>query len=150
LTPTDVTDVAREVIARFRDAGEERVRLEAPGSVVIAADPSRLDQVLTNLVDNALKYSSTPTEVVVFISERDDGIELEVSDRGIGLDIADDLVFHAFGRGANVETVQGMGLGLFITHRIVERHGGRVAIDPRRDGAGTTATVWLPRHRDGS
>jgi PAS domain S-box-containing protein len=145
LTPTDVTDLTGEVIARFRDAGEARIRLNAAGPAVIPADPSRLDQVLTNLIDNALKYSTPPAEVIVAISDREDGVEVEVSDEGIGLDIPDDRVFHAFGRGANVETVQGMGLGLFIARRIVQRHGGRIAVGTREGGSGTTAKVWLPR-----
>ena len=145
LTPTDVTALAGEVIARFRESGQDRIRFDAPGPAVVPADPSRLDQVLANLVDNALKYSAPSTEVVVTISDREDGVEVEVADTGIGLDIEDDQIFHAFGRGANAENVQGIGLGLFITHRIVQRHGGRIALGPRNDGPGTTATVWLPR-----
>jgi PAS domain S-box-containing protein len=145
LVPTDVTELVAEVIARFGDAGEDRVRLDAAGPAVVQGDPSRLDQVLTNLIDNALKYSTPPTEVTVTVTQGDDGVEATVTDAGIGLDIADSVLFHAFGRGGNVAAVQGMGLGLFISQEIVLRHGGRIAVGPAADGSGTTARVWLPR-----
>jgi PAS domain S-box-containing protein len=145
LEPTDLTELTREVIARFHDAAATRVRLDATGAIVIPADASRLDQVLTNLIDNALKYSSAPAEVLVVLGTEPRGARITVTDSGIGLDIAADRVFRAFGRGENAENVQGLGLGLYIAHHIVERHGGRIDIARRTDGPGTLVTVWLPR-----
>jgi PAS domain S-box-containing protein len=145
LVPTDLTQLTEEVIARFHDAFASRVRFEAPGSIMVPADASRLDQVLTNLIDNALKYSSEPDEVLVALADRPDGALITVTDAGIGMDVTDDRLFHAFGRGENAEHVQGMGLGLFISQRIVQRHGGTIEIARRSEGPGTVVRVSLPR-----
>ena len=144
---TDLVGIASEVIARFADAGVgERIRLIAPSPVVVEADASRIDQVLTNLVDNALKYSEAPTEVEVTISELPDAVEITVADRGMGIDeLTAGRMFEAFGRGDAVEHVPGLGLGLHITQQIVDLHGGTIVAAAREDGAGAIFTVRLPR-----
>ena len=146
-TETDLAELAREVVTRFEDAGHgDRLRLEAPTEAAIVADPSQLDQLLTNLVENALKYSDPPSSVEVRLVPGQDGLGVTVSDEGIGLDAsADHRLFEAFGRGENAAHTPGMGLGLFICRQIVERHGGRVEGHRREDGPGTVFTVWLPR-----
>lgn len=145
--PTDVVAVLGEVIGRFAEAvGERRIRLEAPATAVIDGDPSRLDQVFTNLLDNALKYSDPSETVEVAVADDEGGVRISVADRGIGLDEqALDGRFEAFTRGDNVAHVQGLGLGLFISHRIVERHDGRIEGGLRGDGPGSIFRVWLPR-----
>ena len=149
LAPTDLVALAREVIARFADVDEyDRIRLIAPASAVIEADASRIDQVVTNLVDNALKYSNAPTEIEVVIVESPDAVELRVSDRGMGLDeTASERLFEAFGRAASAEHVPGLGLGLHIASQIVSRHGGRIQADPRAEGPGAVFSVSLPRRQ---
>jgi PAS domain S-box-containing protein len=142
--PTDMTSMTADVIARFSElGGSERVRLEADGPAWAVADVARLEQVVTNLVDNALKYSNAPSPVVVRIDEVDGGVVISVTDEGIGLDVPPDRMFEAFGRGPNAEHIPGMGLGLFIARQIVERHGGRISGSARPD-TGTAFTVWLP------
>lgn len=144
--PTNVVVLAEEVIARFADAGEGRVRLDAPAAVIIEADASRLDQVITNLVDNALKYSGAEDPVDLAIVSVPGGVTVSVTDRGIGVDAASGAhLFEAFGRGDNAAHVQGLGLGLFISHQIVERHGGRIEAAPGPDGIGSVFHVWLPK-----
>ena len=149
LAPIDLVALAREVIARFADVDEyDRIRLVAPPTAVIEADASRIDQVLTNLVDNALKYSTAPTEIEVVIVESPEAVELRVSDRGMGLDeTASDRLFEAFGRAASAEHVPGLGLGLHIASQIVSRHGGRIRANPRSDGPGAIFSVTLPRRQ---
>ena len=144
--PTDLVDLASEVIARFADAGiGGRVSLEASSPVIAEVDPSRIDQVITNLVDNALKYSEPPSEVCVKVRAFRDTVELSVSDRGIGIDdVAAKRMFDAFGRGDAVDHVPGLGLGLHISRQIVEAHGGGISATPNGDGPGTTFTVRLP------
>ena len=144
---TDLVGIASEVIARFADAGVgERIRLIAPSPVVVEADASRIDQVLTNLVDNALKYSEAPSEVEVTISELPEAVEITVADRGMGIDeLTAGRMFEAFGRGDAVEHVPGLGLGLHITQQIVDLHGGTIVAASRDDGAGAIFTVRLPR-----
>jgi hypothetical protein len=152
MEPTDVGALAREVAARFVDLRNGgRVVVTASGDVTVDADQSRLDQVISNLVDNALKYSTAPAPIEVAVIGGDDGVELSVADRGVGLDAdAGKRLFEAFGRGSNVEHVHGLGLGLFISHQIVDRHGGRINAEPRDDGPGTVFRVWLPRRRAGA
>ena len=147
--PTDLAALASEVIERFADAGiADRITLDAAAPVIAEVDASRIDQVLTNLIDNAVKYSEPPTEIEVAVREHPDGAELTISDRGIGIDeAASRNMFDAFGRGDAVEHVPGLGLGLHISQQIVERHGGRIIASAREDGPGTSFTVRLPRTR---
>lgn len=143
--PVDLAGLIGEVVERFGAVGHARVRADVPEGLTLVADATRLDQVLSNLVDNALKYSSEPSEVVVSASVEGDEAQIEVTDAGIGVDVAAKDRFVAFERGANAENVPGMGLGLFISRQIVERHGGEIELLPRSDGtAGTIARVRLP------
>jgi PAS domain S-box-containing protein len=147
LEQIDLVALAAEVAGRFSDPdGTTRIRLVAPERVMIQADTSRLDQVLTNLLDNALKYSDPDSDVEIAIAEGEDGVEIVVSDRGMGLDeVTTERMFEAFGRGQGVEHVPGLGLGLHIANQIVSRHGGRIQAAPRADGPGAVFSVRLPR-----
>jgi len=147
--PIDLVDLASEVIDRFVDTGVgDRIRLVADSPVVIEADPSRVDQVLTNLIDNALKYSEPPSEVEVTISERPDVVEIAVADRGMGIDdVTASRMFEAFGRGDAVDHVAGLGLGLHIAQQVVDLHGGAITAASRTDGGGAIVTAQLPRTR---
>lgn len=106
-------------------------------------DATRLDQVVTNLVDNALKYSSGSVEVRV--EPHGGGVAITVADKGIGID-ADALghLFEPFGRAPNAGEVQGMGLGLYIGRQIVERHAGSIDVISPGLNRGATFRVWLP------
>lgn len=145
--PTEIVALAREVADRFSEReGPGRIQMVAPDEVWLDADAPRLDQVVTNLLDNALKYSPADARVEVEVADLDEAVEIRIADRGIGLDAAtQDRLFEAFGRGANAEHYQGLGLGLFISHRIVEEHGGRIEAAQNSDGDGAVFTVTLPR-----
>ncbi len=149
LAPTSVVAVLEEVVARFADTGgEARIRIDAPLEITIAADASRLDQVFTNLIDNALKYSPAGEPIDVRVVEEPDGVTVSVADRGIGIGIDEATaarLFEAFSRGQNVAHVGGMGLGLFISHQIVEQHGGWIRAEPGPGGIGSVFSVWLPK-----
>ena len=145
--PVDMVALTAEVIARFTDGLDDgRIKLAAPDAAVISGDASRLDQVLTNLVDNALKYSAPPAPVDIDIREVDEGVQISVADRGLGLDEASaERMFEAFGRGTNAEHIQGLGLGLHIAHQIVTRHGGRIEAGGRGAEPGAVFRIWIPR-----
>jgi two-component system sensor histidine kinase MprB len=97
-----------------------------------------LDRAVSNLVDNALKFSADPVEVAV------DGTSVEVRDRGVGVRPEDRAkVFDRFYRAPDARTRPGAGLGLSIVRQIAEVHGGQVALLPR-DGGGTIARLSLP------
>jgi hypothetical protein len=142
----DLSELVHDVAARFEEPdGSTRVGVVGPEHAWVVADAGRLDQVVTNLVDNALKYSSPPDVVDVAIEPDAGGVAISVADHGIGLDSTSSArLFEAFGRGKNAEHVPGLGLGLYICQQIVTRHGGRIAAEPRADGSGAVFTMWLP------
>jgi PAS domain S-box-containing protein len=147
MAPVDVVEVAREVIARFADLEGSNGRIDLSGaeSAMVIGDAARLDQVLANLVDNALRYSTPPSRVGIDVERTGTDVAIQVTDEGIGVEPQDaDAIFEPFGRGTNAPNVPGFGLGLFIVREIVRRHGGTVAIGPRPKGPGALVTVRLP------
>jgi PAS domain S-box-containing protein len=134
--------IVREVTDGL-DGEAARVHVQVEPELRLRADPARLDQVVANLVDNALKYSSG--QVRVAAERQDGGIAVTVSDGGIGLEPARlRALFEPFSRGKEVAHIPGMGLGLFIARQIVERHGGRIRADSPGPQRGSTFSVWLP------
>jgi len=149
----DLVDVAKEVIARLEDeAGRQNVALElaAPPSVLGLWDRSRVDQIVTNLVTNAIKYGQgKPVEVE--LGCHDGRAEIRVIDHGIGVaPEQQERIFGKFERAASQRNYGGLGLGLWITRELVELMGGRVRVDST-PGHGATFIVSLPlehEHRD--
>lgn len=142
--PVDLGRLARETAARFFEPRHE-IAVDA-SSVIVAGDRERLRQVIANLLENAVKYSPAGGVIEVRVRARDSYGLLTVADRGIGVPEADQAtVFERFRRGANVEGVRsgGIGIGLYLCRRIVDEHGGTIALHSR-DGGGTTFTVSLP------
>ncbi len=149
----DLAEVAAEVLAAFRSVPERTarhtLRLDAPGPVVGWWDRARLDQVLTNLISNALKYSPDGGEVGVEVRTAGvDWAEVIVRDRGIGIPPEERAqLFQPFARGASSHNaIGGTGLGLYIVSQIVEGHGGTITV-VSEPGVGSTFTVALPRQR---
>lgn len=144
--PTDLADIAREVVERFSleaaSAGVE-LRLDAtpaPGEW----DRARIDQVVTNLVGNAIKYGGgRPVDVEV--AQRDGHAVVTVRDAGPGIAPEHQArIFERFERGANACVAPGFGLGLWIARNMVAAHGGELRLESRL-GHGATFTVLLPR-----
>lgn len=141
----DLADLARSACLRFGSAIHP-CRVEADQPVVGTFDRARMDQVLENLLGNAVKYSPDGGEIVVRVWREGDEANMTVTDRGIGVPSTDlPHLFERFHRGANVDDRRfaGMGLGLFIVRGIVEGHGGRIRASSRV-GSGTTFHVTLP------
>ena len=145
-TEFDLSGVAEEVIDRFAGVEpHERIKYDLKPTVV-QADAARVEQVISNLLDNALKYSSRPHPVHVRIAPSKRGALIEVRDHGVGLSLdRKDGLFEPFSRGDNSLSVPGMGLGLFISREIVAGHGGTISAESAGDGRGTTFRVTLPR-----
>ncbi len=113
---------------------------------LLHGDPSRLSQVIDNLVSNAIKFTPTGGHIVVRVAGRGEHVVLSVCDPGMGIpeDEQADLFQRFFRtRGANNAAIQGTGLGLSIVKEIVESHGGTIGFTSR-EGLGTTFTVELP------
>ena len=142
----DVGEVVREAVATAQLAqGEVPLHAEVtPGLPVVRADRVRLRQVLDNLIDNAVKYSS-PGEPVRVAAFADNGrIHVEVRDSGPGIPPESQrVIFEKFGRAPGDGTKPGTGLGLFIARSIAQAHGG--SLDVRSaPGRGTTFALALP------
>ena len=144
----DISGIAEEVIDRF--AGVEpngRIQFDLKPTV-IEADSARIEQVISNLLDNALKYSARPQPVHVRIKHSKQGALIEVRDKGVGFSLdRKDGLFEPFSRGDNSVSVPGMGLGLFISREIVAGHGGQISAESAGDGKGTTFRVTLPANQ---
>ena len=145
----DVAALVEAAISRMRTSGElERIALDLdchPCSAVV--DPDRLEQVVENLVGNAVKYSPGGGEIRVTLARDGDDILLSVQDSGIGLPHdALERIFEPFGRAPNAvaRNIEGLGLGLYICRRITEQHGGRLWAESAGEGRGTTMLVRLP------
>jgi len=112
----------------------------------VRADRDRLQQVLTNLLDNAVKFSPAGEQVRVSAFQQDSRVRIEVSDRGPGVPPDQQrLIFEKFGRRntAGSPGTPGTGLGLYIARSIVEAHGGVLEVSSGTD-AGATFTLNLP------
>jgi len=150
-----VDDVMEKVLdATYGRALQKNVHVEThvpPDAVLhVRADSQDLERVLTNLIDNAVKYTEPEGRVSVRVEEQDDTVRVTISDTGIGI-AREELarVFDEFYRAQNAKEVEreGTGLGLAIVKRIVERSGGRISVESEL-GKGTTFTVLLLRADD--
>ncbi|HYF25396.1 MAG TPA: ATP-binding protein, partial [Baekduia sp.] len=148
--PTDLTEVVDEVTRllrpRLTDKRQDLHVEIAPDVPRALADPSRMRQVLTNLLTNAHLYTPEAGEVTVRLRATDDTVVLEVADTGRGMS-AEELehVFDRFARGAAEHgRTRGTGLGLSIVRSLVDLHDGRIDVDST-PGQGTTFRVGLQR-----
>ena len=148
LAPVDLGEIATEVTTQLRplaQAGDVRLLVEAP-PVPVVADQARLTQVVTNLVDNAVKYTGAGGSVRVRVWEQAGWGGLAVTDTGPGIGPQDlPKVFDRFFRldAARTRVQGGSGLGLAICKELVEAHGGRIRAESV-PGAGSTFSLTLP------
>ena len=142
----EVQDVVGSALQQMGDRLEGRlVQADVPASLpLVLMDFVLIVQVLSNLLDNALKYSPADQPIEVHAGVTDGRLELQVADRGIGIPPEDlTRVFDKFYRVQRPNGVSGTGLGLAICKGIVEAHRGEIAA-ANRDGGGTVITVALP------
>ena len=146
--PIQWSTFVRDVVHRHHTAiSDRRFHLDVPDDEsLVSGDRDRLQQVLGNLLENAVKYSPDGSEIYVTVKSEGDRIVTAVCDRGIGIPTDElALVFERFHRGRQVSSTNygGLGLGLYITKQIVERHGGSIWVESR-EGIGTTFHFALP------
>jgi len=146
LEPTDLSAAIHEVLERHRAELSQAgctVSVAAPSGVVGRWDRLRIEQVVTNLLTNAMKYAPGPIDVAVDAFES--RTRLVVRDRGPGIARQDqERIFLPFERAVSYLRASGFGLGLFIVRQIVDAHGGTVRLESA-PGQGSTFTVELPR-----
>jgi signal transduction histidine kinase len=123
-----------------------QIEFESDDIPSMRADPGKIEQIFTNLVSNALKFSHSETTVRVNLENQDDGVLLKVADQGQGIPSGEQLkLFRPFSR-TSVTTTGGetsTGLGLAIVKKMVEGHGGQIWVDSEA-GKGSTFSVFLP------
>jgi PAS domain S-box-containing protein len=144
---TNIAQLAQDVVSQFSGAIEvcdHTIQLHITKPVIIVCDGFRIEQVITNLITNAIKYGNQSPIDIWIESHVDQGACIRVVDRGMG--IAQDKqpkVFDRFERAVTHKNVSGLGLGLFICKQIVDAHGGSIAVDSEL-GKDSTFTVRLP------
>jgi PAS domain S-box-containing protein len=124
-----------------------RLTIDQPGEPVIMwGDGARIQQVVTNLISNAVKYTPSGGDVAVRVVANEDDALVEVEDTGAGI-APDDLaiIFEAFRQGFGAPRRGGLGIGLNLVRRLTEMHGGRVDVDSDGVGYGARFRVTLPR-----
>lgn len=145
--PVDIAAVARDRVIGWDDVAAEhdvRIDLEAPATEFAQTLPSAPEQMLDNLIDNALSVAPPDTTITVVVRRQGSNIEMSVLDRGPGLDAdSRSRAFDRFWRAPNA-SAGGTGLGLAIVRQLAEASGGDVRLDAR-EGGGLAAIVTLPR-----
>lgn len=144
-TAVDINHLVQRIMRPWQSGVDgDRIELSLPDQTRrVCVDPDRIDQVLSNLIDNAIKHSRSDGTVYVRLDIDDQEIVLEVSDEGDGMPQEKiDRVFDCYFRGPDNES-EGTGIGLYVARQIVEDHQGTISIDSGR-GQPTTVTIRLP------
>ncbi|MBN2071808.1 MAG: response regulator [Candidatus Krumholzibacteriota bacterium] len=121
-----------------------------PARLVINADKDKLEQVIINLVENAIKYTDEGGTVSVRCGRLDEGVCVAIEDNGIGMSPEElEIIFERFKRLDNAEKkkIKGTGLGLAIVKEIIDAHNGRIEVESI-EGKGSSFSLWIPGARD--
>jgi two-component system, OmpR family, sensor histidine kinase ResE len=147
----DIDPFVERVIRKFQGLAKDKsisLVIDKPSIIgLFNADPDRLEQVLTNLIDNAIRHTDEGGQVTLHISAKEGGILINVQDTGSGIPEEDlPFVFERFYKADKARTrgKSGTGLGLAIVKNIVDAHQGEISVHSRLN-EGTTFTVFLPR-----
>ena len=148
LTPTDLVALVKRIVARSQvTAGNHHITVNsAQEHLVSNVDPRRIDQVFSNLINNAIKYSPDGGEITIMLAEDEQNALFSIEDHGIGIPLQQHgRIFSRFMRADNtyMHDIGGTGLGLYLCRELVERHGGRIWFKSV-EGEGSTFYVSLP------
>ena len=149
IRPTDLGAVVAAAAERLRPQAERQGLSLAvdlsPELPTVRADPERIQQVVVNLVHNAVKFTPPGGRVTVSAERRDGGVTVTVADSGVGIAAeALDRLFERFYKADRARTSGGTGLGLAIAKHIVQAHGGRISAESAGEGRGASFTFTLP------
>jgi signal transduction histidine kinase len=142
---TEMRTLLEQVIERASGLARHRIFLEAPERVLIDIDELRIERVVANLLDNAIKYSPEASGIVIRLAHDELRVGVSVIDMGPG--IAPEELPHVFDRHRRADSSRGTcgsGLGLYVAKRIVDAHGGTISVASIR-GAGARFFFTLPR-----
>ena len=145
----DLAEIARETAAAMERhlSGRASFDLRLPGYAYVTGDPDRIRQIVTNLIDNAVRYSREGGRITVSVEKHDGRVRLSVTDQGVGIPAAEqEAIFEKFYR-ADPEQTQGgggTGLGLYISRELARRMKGEIFVDSE-PSHGSTFVFELPR-----
>jgi PAS domain S-box-containing protein len=143
--PTDVVALTRTVAGELAETAGQEIVVRGPASSAEDADidPVRIEEVLTNLIDNAIKYGASDRPIEIDITEGPSSVRVSVSDRGPGVAPEQrELIFKPFHRAS--PDSRGVGLGLHVAREIVKLHGGSLTVEERA-GGGAKFVLVLPK-----
>jgi signal transduction histidine kinase len=144
----DLCQLAKEIQELYEYAAEERqvtVRMDCPTACEVGMDPTRMRQVLANLVDNAIKYNHPGGTVTLSVRTEPQAAVVTISDTGQGIaEEEQDRIWTRLYRGDKSRSQRGLGLGLSVVKAVVEAHGGTVSVVSALN-KGATFTIRLPR-----
>ncbi|HXG57706.1 MAG TPA: ATP-binding protein [Thermoanaerobaculia bacterium] len=150
LEPTSLTEIVEAALTTARPAAAERgVNLNAwidrSAEDLVRADANRMQQVIGNILSNAIKFTPSGKNVELRLEKSDSHLRIRVTDEGEGIDRAFlPYVFDRLRQGENATKRTGLGLGLAIARHIVELHNGQITAESEGPGQGSTFTVTLP------
>jgi signal transduction histidine kinase len=143
----NLTQLISIVVQDLSSISRRKIDMKMPDEeVYIQADSARINQVLTNLVSNAIQHSGQDDKIIVALEPSDDFVEIKVTDQGEGISPENlQQVFNKFfsGKGAAGGQQIGLGLGLFLSKHIVDLHHGNITASSRL-GKGSTFVIQLP------
>lgn len=146
--PFSISGLARELAGEFSASSpDHRVRFLGRSGIVVTADRFRISQVLTNLLANAIKYSPSGGKIDVAVEKTGKNVKITIHDSGIGIGKNEQAkIFDRLYRVAEPteSTYPGLGMGLYISREIVQRHRGSITVDSEL-GRGSTFTVTIPQ-----
>lgn len=149
-SPIDVSilccETAQQLENQFAQPG--KYILDVPNSVMVCADAAALRNAVFHIMHNAAQFSAVNSPISVSVRTQNQGVELTVSDSGIGILPEEQArIFEAFFRGTNIGEVSGLGLGLTIAKACVELHQGTITVESVPE-QGTTVRIWLPEENN--
>ncbi len=150
----DICEIIHEIIKEWKyylKRSKINLVLELPTSLRLNIDKVRFEQVITNILSNALKNSPPNSDIKIIVKAKDQSIQISISDTGIGLteDEINKLFtkfgkIERYGKGLEFLDIQGSGLGLFISKEIIDLHGGHIIVESAGRNKGATFTINLP------
>ncbi len=149
LQPTNLAEITKTVVDNFSERMQKEgyeVKLQVLSEQINGSwDRIRIEQVITNLLTNAIKYGNKKP-ISIVLSQSQNKALLSVSDQGIGIpEEKKELIFARFARAVPAQQYDGLGVGLFITNQIVTAHGGKIKVESKPN-KGSKFTVELPLH----
>ncbi|MEN9920006.1 MAG: hypothetical protein RL662_2442 [Bacteroidota bacterium] len=143
----DILKLVSDIVDRFSETSASTTSIRIINRLsndLIYADRNHIEQTISNLVANALKYSNAPIEIIIVLAVDKDYISISVIDNGIGISAQDQAqIFERYSRVGNPSQAKGHGIGLNYVMRIVSRHNGKVTVKSEL-GIGSEFTVYLP------